>query len=269
YVRVQRIMPAVGGQLAMYSVRSRGVRTAGTTSSSPAAERIFAQYARFQTGTFAALGAWTSLSGLLKTGGSGVISGVDQCGVAPPVAGVAVPTVPGYTQNGGAPVPNGSPNILDMGPQADANAMISFDWPGIVNGTALTPDITLPPGPWPSFADPTYWPVIYVDQVAPFSLPSDGRGFLIVRHDMQLNGSEKWDGILLVGGALTSSGANTVSGAVVTGLNQLLGEAVGVSDLGNGNKTFVYNSCNVASAAARFRGFLPLRNTSVDNWPMY
>jgi hypothetical protein len=86
---------------------------------------------------------------------------------------------------------------------------------------------------------------------------------------MRLNGSEQWDGVLLVGGALTSSGNNTVSGAVITGLNLLLGEAVGVSDLGSGTKTFIYNSCKIASAALRFKGFLPLRNTSVDNWPVY
>lgn len=269
YVLVQRIMPAGGGQSALYSVRSRGVRTSFQSGNAPAAERVFAQYARFEAGTMAPLSAWTSLSGLQKDGGSGTISGVDECGLTPAVGGVAVPTVPGYTQSAGASVPNGSPNILDMGTQPDANAMITVDWPGIVSGTALTPDLTIPSDAWPSFASPTFWPVIYVNQVAEFSLPGDGRGLLIVRHDMRINDSNQWDGIILVGGVLTSNGNNTVSGAVVTGLNFLLGETVPVADLDNGNKTFRYNSCNVANAASRFGGLSALRNTSVDNWPVY
>ena len=268
WVRVERIRPAIGTDGALYLVRSRGVRTSYRSGNTPAAERIFAQYAQFNTG-MPPLAAWTSLSGLVKSGGSGVISGTDGCGATAPVGGVAVPTAPGYVQSGGSSVPSGSPNILDMGPQPSANAMIDLDWPGIVAGTALTPDLTIPGASWPSFASSTYWPVIYVNQVSEFDLPSDGRGLLIVRNNMRLNGSVQWDGIILVGGTLTSSGNNTVSGAVVTGLNVLLGENPGASDLGSGNKTFVFNSCNVANATTRFGGLVALRNTSVDNWPAY
>jgi hypothetical protein len=269
WVRVQRLHLTGNTQIATYSVRSRGVRTARLGANNPAAERVVGQYARFNTGTIGALSAWTSLGGLVKSGGSGVISGVDECAVLPPVGGVAVPTVPGYNQSGGAFVPNGNPNLIDMGTQAQANDMVGIDWAGIVGGTALTYDVTSPPGAWPSFADPAYWPVIYVNQVAEFTLPSDGRGFLIVRRDMKLNGSVQWQGVILVGGALTSSGNNTVSGAIVSGLNLTLGEAVGVSDVGSGTKSFRYNSCYIANAASRLRGFSPLRNTTVDNWPLY
>jgi hypothetical protein len=55
-----------------------------------------------------------------------------------------------------------------------------------------------------------------------------------------------------------------VRGAVVTGLNMLVGINVPVSDVRSGNKTFRYNSCNVANAASRFGGLAPLRNTSVE-----
>lgn len=268
WVKVERIRPAIGTDGALYLVRSRGVRTSYRSGNTPAAERIFAQYAQFNN-AMPALAAWTSLTGLTKTGGSGVISGTDGCSATPPVGGVAVPTTPGYSQSGGSSVPSGSPNILDMGPQASANSMIDIDWPGIVAGTALTPDLTIPGASWPSFASTTYWPVIYVNQTGEFTLPSDGRGLLIVRHDARLNGSLQWDGIILVGGALTSSGNNTVQGAVVTGLNVMLGETAGVSDLGSGTKTFAFNSCNVASATTRFGGLVALRNTSVDNWPAY
>jgi hypothetical protein len=269
WVRVERIMPAAAGRSAVYSIRSRGVRTTYRWGNTPAAERIFAQYARFQSGTMSPLSAWTSLTGLQKNGGSGTISGVDECGLQPAVGGVAVPTAPGYTQNGGSSVPNGTPNIVDMGTQTQANGMITIDWAGIIGGTALTPDLTMPPAGWPSFANPAYWPVIYVNQVGSFSLPGDGRGLLIVRNDMTISGSKEWDGIILVGGTLTSNGNNTVRGAVVSGLNMLVGINVPVSDVGNGNKTFRYNSCFVANAASRFGGLAPLRNTSVDNWPVY
>ena len=269
WVSVQRVMPAAGSTPATYLVRSRAVRTAFQSGNAPAAERIFAQYAQWSTGSLATLSAWTSLSGLHKNGGSGTISGADACGASSTVAGVAVPTNPGYTQSGGSTVPSGSPNVLDMGTQAQADSMVKIDWAGIVGGTALTPDITIPGGSWPSFSNSSYWPVIYVNQASAFSIPNAGRGILIVKNDLTISGSNQWNGIILVGGVLTSNGNNTVSGAVVSGLNELLGQTVAASDVGNGTKTFEYNSCNVASAAARFTGLTPLRNTSVDNWPSY
>jgi hypothetical protein len=128
----------------------------------------------------------------------------------------------------------------------------------------------MPAGSWPSsttFANS--WPVIYVDQAGTFSLPSDGRGTLIVKNDMTISGSKSWNGIILVGGALTSNGNNTVLGAVVTGLNTVLGQSVSDSDIGNGTKTYRYDSCNVANAASKFGGLVPLRNTSADNWTTY
>lgn len=269
WVSIQRVQPSEDESLALYLVRSRAVRTALAGPKRPVAERVFAQYARWQTGDMPALAAWTSLTGLQKNGGAGTISGYDNCGVKPPVAGVAVPDVPGYFQSGGSPVPQGSPDVLTMGTQPQANAMVPIDWAGIVAGTALTPDVKIPGGSWPSFSDPDFWPIIYVEQASAFTVPAPGRGILIVRNSAVLAGSDLWDGIVLVGGTLTSDGNNTVSGAVLSGLNVLLGESVPVNDVGNGNKTFQYDSCNVAKAAARFVGLRPLRNTSVDNWASY
>ena len=100
-------------------------------------------------------------------------------------------------------------------------------------------------------------------------MPGSGRGLLIVRNDMTISGALQWDGIILVGGTLTSNGNNSVNGAVVTGLNVLIGENPGVSDVGNGTKTYRYDSCNVAEAGRRFAGLAPLRNTSADNWASY
>ena len=86
---------------------------------------------------------------------------------------------------------------------------------------------------------------------------------------MTISGALQWDGIILVGGTLTSNGSNSVNGAVVAGLNVLIGENPGVSDVGNGTKTYRYDSCNVAEAGRRFAGLAPLQNTSADNWASY
>jgi hypothetical protein len=270
WVMVQQVRPAIGGDQALYLVRSRAVRTTYLSGNTPAAERIFAQYARWETGSIPTPAAWTSLSGLLKNGGSGVISGADACGASTPVAGVGVPNVPGYVQVGGTSVPTGSPPILNMGSQAAAQTTVaSVDWPSIVDGTKFVPDYIFPGSSWPTFSDATFWPAIYVDEAGEWSLPTSGRGILVVKNDLKLGGSVEWDGIILVGGHLTSSGNNTVSGVIISGLNTILGQVVPPSDIGNGTKIFKYNSCSVASALAHFTGLRALRNTTVDNWPSY
>jgi hypothetical protein len=269
WVSVQRIRPSISGSAPLFLVRSRAVRTVDRPANTPVAERVFAQYAQWNDVEMPAIAAWTSLSGLLKNGGSGVISGTDNCGSSTPLAGVAVPDVPGYVQSGGASVPSGSPGILTMGSQTQANSLVEVDWSGIINGMSLSADVVFPGGVWPSFADPNDWPVIYVDQATSFALPGSGRGMLIVRNDMTISDAMQWDGIILVGGTFTSNGNNTVSGAIVTGLNTMLGQVVLPSNIGNGTKTYTFDSCNVENAVKKFNGLAPLRNSSADNWSSY
>lgn len=268
-VKVQRVRPSVSGSAPLFLVRSRAVRTSNRPGKTPLAQRTFAQYAQWQDVQMPVQAAWTSLSGLLKSGSSGTIAGQDNCG-GPPVAGVAVPNNPGYVQSGnGGSVPSGSPAILNMGSQPAANSMVDVDWPTILGGMSANATVVLPGGTWPSFSDPNYWPIVYVDQASAYSLPNDGRGMLIVKNDLVMGGSVKWDGIILVGGTFTSNGNNTVKGAIVTGLNVLLGQNVPPSNIGNGTKVFRYDSCNVASALGRFNGLAPLRNAGADNWASY
>ena len=269
WVKVQRVRPSVSGSATLFLIRARAVRTINRPGRLPLAERVFAQYAQFNDIDMPALAAWTSLSGILKNGGTGTISGTDNCGSSTPVAGVAVPNAPGYSQTGGTSVPTGTPPILNMGSQTTANGMVGVDWVSILGGMALSADISLPGGTWPSFSSTDYWPVIYVDQVSNFALPASGRGMLIVKNDLTINGGQQWDGIILVGGTITSNGTNTVTGALVTGLNVLLGQAVPPSNIGNGTKTYRYDSCNVESAMKKFNGLAALRNSGVDNWPSY
>ena len=84
-----------------------------------------------------------------------------------------------------------------------------------------------------------------------------------------------WDGIVLVGGKLTSNGNNTTSGATLSGLNLLLPGAIQpppstVDDAtANGQKTYLYNSCNVARAATRMRHYVAMSNTWIDDIPVW
>jgi hypothetical protein len=266
-----RIRPMSTGVSAIYLIRARGVYTKGGWAGAPSAMRVVTRYGTYSSGTMDVRAAWTPTTGLHKNGGSGTIDGNDACGAASAVGGVAVPDTPGYDQNGGGSVPEGNPDIASLGATAAAAAAsLNINWSGITNGSAITPDITIPGGSWPSFSDPNYWPVIYIDNAgSSYSLPGDGRGTLIVRGDFTISGSKQWNGPILVGGTMTSNGNNTVEGAVITGLNLKLGEAVGVSDVGNGTKTFVYNSCNIANAMTAFGGLKLLTNTWFDGWALY
>jgi hypothetical protein len=72
-----------------------------------------------------------------------------------------------------------------------------------------------------------------------------------------------------VGGTLNSSGNNTIQGAIVTGLNVKLGVAVPQQSIGNGNKTFQFDSCNLRRARGHVGSLERVRNGWVDTWPSY
>jgi hypothetical protein len=284
-ISVRRLRAASGSTHALYVVRAHATASAATRLDhlDPHAQRSVAQLATWIPGSMNVQSAWTSITGLTKNGGAGTISGTDQCGAAAPVAGVAVPTTrqgggPGYHQNGGASVPRGTPNIAYLGANPAAMAPnINIDWQGIVSGGALNAqhNLTSTAG-WP--ANTSNWPTIYVNNWnSATNTPTNiglgpgqsGSGLLVIRGNVQLNGSFSWNGVILVGGVLTSNGNNTVSGAVVSGLNVKLGLTVLSSDVGNGTKTFRYNSCHVNSALAGLGGLVPIANAWSDNWPVY
>ena len=269
HVVLRQVRPPVDSTVpGLYVLWSRGVSTKKSVSGAPDADRTVAQYVRWQYATMEVKSAWTSMSGLAKNGGSGTLSGVDACGAKSAVAGVAVPNNPGYVQTGGTSVPTGTPPILEMGTTNQTKEAVKVDWNAIVNGYAIVPDVELPDDSYPSstdFSDPDFWPVIRVN--GDYSLPADGRGTLIVTGNLIISGALNWRGIILVGGTLTANGNNTVTGAVISGLNIELGMTVAASDVGNGTKTYQYSSCDVDSAVNGFRGLVPYRNASVDNWP--
>ncbi len=253
----------------IYVVSSRGTSTGSTRygASTTSAQRTVAQYVVWAPGSMTTQSAWTSITGIHKNGGSGTISGVDQCGQQPTVAGVEVPNAPGYDQTGGSSVPTGSPNIGSLGPDtASAKDQVPIDWNGILNGGLITPDITIPGGSWPTGAGWNSWPIIRYN--GDVDIPT-GKGLLIITGNATISGSTTWQGVILVGGTITSNGSNTVQGAIVTGLNVKLGASVAQSDVGNGTKTYVYNSCMVDSALTDLSSFQRIRNAWTDDWPSY
>ncbi len=228
-----------------------------------------AMYAEAEVDFPAAIAA---VPGLDKQGGSGDIDGndhadEDDCEIAvdDPVAGVLVPPG-GYNQDGGSSVPEGDPPIQEMD-QAALMALLHIDWQGVVNG-GLYPNYTVPADDWPDFGalPPNDWPTIQATGDMTVSSGHSGQGTLVVTDDLTMNGSFNWDGILLVGGVLTSNGYQTIEGAVVTGLNVLLGQTVGESHLANGNKKFRYNSCYVLFAKeAAFGGLIEIPGTWTES----
>ncbi|MGH7551685.1 MAG: hypothetical protein ACREMQ_01490, partial [Longimicrobiales bacterium] len=104
------VRPKTPAEPALYVIKSRGVNVNGAAAAwLPPAVHTVGQYAFFREGRMQVVAGWTSLSGLQKNGGSGEILGVDQCGVEPTVAGVAVPDGL-YQQTGGNLVPEGNPD---------------------------------------------------------------------------------------------------------------------------------------------------------------
>lgn len=269
-------MPTTNGDHVLYRVRSVSSHAppGGGTSS-----RTLSRLAIYSDGSIVAKASFASGTGLLKTGGAGTISGADHATAGnpdcpnsprPDVAGVAVPPA-GYNQSGGggALVPDGNPPIDEAPSSLELLQSTGVPWDAIVNGGLLIPDYTIPGDSWPNFASmpADEWPTIYMEGSAVLGPGDSGRGTLIVRHNLEMDGSFEWDGLVLVGGYLTSNGFQTVEGATITGLNELLGETVPSSDLGNGNKQFLYDSCKMKMAMQQaFGGLSEVPGSWAERW---
>ena len=210
-------------------------------------------------------------TGLIKSGGSGLLSGFDtsdstEC-AGPNVAGVSVPEIPGYYQTNGDTVPVGNPGIVE---HADGLTLLDetgIDWGELLAGNVVPPDYSIPPDAYPftenDALDPEGWPVIIVDQDL-FELNTwkqSGRGLLIVRGDFEPSGSFEWDGVVLIGGRLRTNGGVEFEGAIVAGLNIQLGDTVAETELGNGNLSIQYNNCNIERAFSALAGLSEVPGT--------
>jgi hypothetical protein len=272
YILARRLRTESGtpGQVnyvpALYAIRSKGIYRGGKLPGVGNAERAVGMLAVYEKGNLSVLAGWTSLSGMRKNGSSGLMSGEDHCGKATQLAGVAMPDG-GFSGNSDAIV--GNPAIKYLGTQEQTNAAVKINWDAIKNGSAITADFV---DTWPaasSWDDPNFWPIVHWTGDRVITLPklhNSQRGMLIIDGDLALGGEVTWDGIILVGGNITSNGNNTVYGAIVTGLDEKIGEDVISNEIGNGTKIYQYDSCNVEKATASMGSLRALRNTFIDNW---
>ena len=187
--------------------------------------------------------------------------------------------------SGNSFTPTGNPPYDTLKTFSQDSAASKMDWAGITSGTSMQADIditTSTASNYPSTStfsnDSNYWPIIHVHnrQVSPnwngdFTLPSAGRGILVVDGDLTISGSNQWDGVILVGGQLTSNGNNVTSGTVMAGLNRLIGISAGVmtDQQLNGTKSYIYNSCSVKKATSSQARYTMLPNTWMDDIAQY
>jgi len=281
YITVTRIRHQSGPTIpAVYFIQSRGIdkrsRMSGKLSRVDA-ERSVGMYAQWNANTMQVLSAWTSLTGLKKAGSSGLISGIDECGEAPSIAGTTVGKGDLH-YSGNTDWARGDPPVDTSVTSSDLEKKMKIDWNAIKNGDAMPADFTVPPDAFPTLgwfvADTSRWPIIHITS-PDFSLPNQGRGIIIAHGNFTISGSNMWDGVILVGGKLTSNGTNTVAGAVVSGLNVLIPGNTDASTSefddshAQGTKTYVYSSCKVARATKTLQRFRVLANTWADNLPSW
>lgn len=275
-VSFRRLRDSTSTTPAVYVATSRGTNTGATRFGfrTAAAERTVAQYAYWQPANFDLDAAFTSLSGIDKTGNSGALDGNDGC------LGTGLPAIPGVgvpagTYTGNTSPINGNPDNAPVslgtpGTGGTAVNEVEIDWAGIVAGTAIPPTYQIPGNPWPNAGQMANWPVIKVNGDLDLGgSETNGKGILIVTGNLTIGGSWQHDGLVLVGGVMTSNGNNTIQGAVITALNMKLGIAVPQNAIANGNKTFQYNSCSIASALKRIGSVQRVRNGWTDTWSSY
>jgi hypothetical protein len=265
-VQLDRVRAPQGSLSGLYVVRSKGTQTAGAVGGTPAGVRTVAQYASWEPADMSVNAGWTAITGIKKNGASGSFLGIDACGDSASIAGVAVPLIPGFNR------PETADSVEYLGQLVnDAARAVEIDWAGILAGTAITPNIVIPPDPFPTWGDTTYYPTIFYNgTLNTNSALNNGRGILIVKGDLDGgNGSTfTWKGIVLVGGDIIGNGNNYIQGAIVSALNAKLGITVPINTV-NGTKQYQYNSCEVAKALMGMGALLPLPNTWVDNWVEY
>lgn len=269
----------------LFLITSEGKATApglSLASTTPLGARTVSQFVGWQSGTLTVDAAFTSLAPVNTDNGTPGLKfdGNDACGVSPPVAGLAIPDG-SYDPNGGNNAttnisgdPEDAPLYLGTsGTGGTAKDNVNIDWAGILAGD-IAPDILVTRSQDLDHLDSDdfdSWPVMKVSgditNAYNLTLIQNGRGILIVTGDA-LFSNFYWKGIVLVGGEAQMSGTQSnIEGAILGGLNVLLGQTVGDATVANGLVHATYNSCHIEDALENLGGWRRLQNTWSDNWP--
>ncbi|UCD24399.1 MAG: hypothetical protein JSW51_00320 [Gemmatimonadota bacterium] len=257
-------VPVDSFQPHMYIIRSRGTVIEPSRGQEPQATRIVAQFSTWFQGGIAPVAAMTSINTtdyLSQVNTDVVIDGNDGCAVAPATMGFRASStsdLPG--------TPTGNPGWKIQDDWSVVWGETGIDWDAIEDGD-LEADYT-------DIVDgDTTFAIYIIDGPSVDLTDITGTGLLIILNKLNLYGARfEWDGVILVGDDIDPNADTTiVRGLVVTGLDRTIGQSTssnGFADIDD-NIYLYYNSCNVARALARFRGFDLVRNAWVDNWATY
>ncbi|UCG86994.1 MAG: hypothetical protein JSW71_00125 [Gemmatimonadota bacterium] len=256
-------VPVDSFQPHMYIVRSRGTVIDPTQGQEPQAVRTVAQFARWLQGGIRAVAALTSINRMYyasQVDTDVIIDGFDGC-----TAGA----ITGFRAAGDSDVP-GTPTGTPGWKRQDHWSVVAeetgIDWDAIENGDLKADYTSIVNG------DTTFATYI-IDGSEVVLTDITGTGLLIILNKLDTMGARfEWDGVILVGDDIDPTADTTiVRGLVVTGLDEIIGQPTAGSEFDKIDKNIYlyYNSCNVARALARFRGFDPIRNAWVDNWATY
>jgi hypothetical protein len=253
-----------------YVVRSTGHVIIPTLGSDPQAQRTVAQFAEWQSSMLEPPAAFTAANGVAR-GGVGPpieLRGVDQATAGctePDVHALRVPAGSDpspradFTTNGASPLINQDNTKQEVALETNIN------WPAITAGLLVpdTNDIVL----W----DMTY-PVMLITGNAILNTANDqGFGTLIVTGDLTIQGNWiYWYGMVLVGGRINFNATQQLfDGFVVSGLNEQLGIATPMGEIGTNQLDVDYDSQYVRKALSSIAGFAPVSNGWIDNWATY
>ncbi|MFQ5680306.1 MAG: hypothetical protein ACE5HP_12715 [Gemmatimonadota bacterium] len=203
-------------------------------------------------------GAMTLWNTLQSAGSSGTVSGLDAapapgCLTSPDVAGIAglsaPPSLGGLTLLGNPPVVQ----LSSASALADSTGL---RWRALVGPGGPRPDAEWPRDPWPLTPPGERWPLIKLARGASLGQAESGRGALLATGELELSDGFSWEGILLVAGAVRITGRVRITGALLAGLDSVLGAPQPGNELASDDVQILFHSCNVVTAARRLA--LPL-----------
>lgn len=241
-----------------FIVRSTGYVIHPAQGSTPLSSRTVAQFAVWQTGAIPEYAALTAANGARRrSGGEVKIYGQDLiCGTGETVL---------HTRRTGSAsyiLDASSGGMSSSGTASDLASSFNMAW-DVINSGEFEADYT-------SFQawDATY-PTIVID--GDFELTdTGGYGTLVVTGDFRTKGDfAYWQGLVLVGEDIHFDAVSSwFYGAVVSGLDEQLGQSQSTTDIGGSNRnTYIYYApCIVDMALLSLTGFRPIDNTLVDNW---
>ena len=258
--------PADTTERTLYLIRSTGVAINPDSGARAQATHTVAQFAEWERGKVLPRAALTAANSIRKKNGVDTlsVSGDDACGASSAIPGIRTSTMTGPPNP--VPVLQGNPGLIEEGANSGPiiAAQTQIDWAGAL-GADLTPDYT-------SFrSSDSDYPIVRVSGDLTLSGSNSSSGILVVPGDLDITGGTFYfEGIILVGGKIVfDAGYTSVSGLVVSGLNEQLGSNPQRTEIGGERTYLYYDSCKIQRAMQPLTGLAPVRNAWMDNWASY